>query len=156
LIISLSNVLDDEPVDESGLLTPFNRHQYIVNMVEFKDSDSKLLVLGTDEEHKITEEDESFSIISRHQIDETPVVKVDLPIPIFTHAGKYFYALLKQTTENDNYKCIQVDYNVQAESAFTTEEILEIMFISGYFNSVKSATISEYNPRIEDIITGQF
>ena len=29
------------------------------------------------------------------------------------------------------------------------------MFLCGYFNEIKSVNLSEYNPRIEDIKTGQ-
>jgi hypothetical protein len=43
----------------------------------------------------------------------------------------------------------------EKNKTFTTEEAIEIMFLWGYFNEVKSVDISEYNPRIEDIISGQ-
>lgn len=38
---------------------------------------------------------------------------------------------------------------------FETEEAIEIMFLAGYFDEVKTVNLSEYNPRIEDIKTGQ-
>ena len=122
-------------------------------MQEFIDSQSDLLVLGTEEEK--SQGDEHFKTISRAQIDsETPEKVEEFPVPITTQAGKYYYHLLKEKKEE--FKCIQIDYNIEMTEAFTTEEIIEIMFLSGYFNEVKSCTMSEYNPRLEDIINGQF
>ena len=123
-------------------------------MQEFIESESELLVLGTNEEEN-SNGDEQFKIISKAKINSKILEKLEeFPVPIITQAGKYFYSLLKEKQEE--FKCIQVDYNIQMTEAFTTEEIIEIMFLSGYFNEVKSCTISEYNPRLEDIINGMF
>ncbi|CAI2373451.1 unnamed protein product [Moneuplotes crassus] len=153
LIISLSSICDDEKIEENGLVTPFNRHTYLRNMEEFVESQSQLILLGAYEEHKAVG-DSQFKVIPREEIDlASPENPEDFPVPIVTKAGKYFYQLLKESS--DIFKCIQVDYNIQMAEAFSTEEMIEIMFLSGYFNEVKSCTISEYNPRLEDIITGQ-
>jgi hypothetical protein len=157
LLISLSHWIDAEEVSD-GLLTPFNRHTYVIEMPEFHESGSNLVILGTKEDYS------SLSIPNWEIIQKSTVISQNpewvekLQVPILTEMGKFFYNFLKEKCKT--YSCVQVDLNVQSvlgeESTFTTEEILEILFVWGYFNEVKSFNVSEYNPRIEDIITGQF
>ena len=121
-------------------------------MAEFKDSNSQVIVIGTDEDHKEAQSDH-FQVISRSELDKAELEVVnEFPVPILTQAARYFYSLLKNKRET--YQCIQVEFNVDSK-AFKTEEAIEIMFLAGYFNEVKSVNLSEYNPRIEDIMTGQ-
>eukprot|EP00344_Euplotes_crassus_P003712 CAMPEP_0197006870 /NCGR_PEP_ID=MMETSP1380-20130617/37611_1 /TAXON_ID=5936 /ORGANISM="Euplotes crassus, Strain CT5" /LENGTH=71 /DNA_ID=CAMNT_0042426699 /DNA_START=474 /DNA_END=689 /DNA_ORIENTATION=- len=68
-------------------------------MEEFVESQSQLILLGAYEEHKAVG-DSQFKVIPREEIDlASPENPEDFPVPIVTKAGKYFYQLLKESSD---------------------------------------------------------
>jgi len=112
-IISLTPKVDNEPVIE-GQLTPFNRHTYLTEMAEFIESGSELLIIGTVEEHKEMNS-ENTTIILKSQVEQADVEKVaEFNVPIMTKLGRYFYYLLKDKRET--YQCIQVEIDIMGKT----------------------------------------
>lgn len=105
--------VDNEPVIE-GQLTPFNRHTYLTEMAEFIESGSELLIIGTAEEYKEMNS-ENTTIILKSQVEQADVEKVaEFNVPIMTKLGRYFYYLLKDKRET--YQCIQVEIDIMGKT----------------------------------------
>lgn len=140
LIISLNHSYDNS-TEHSDMITPFNRLRSLQNMDEFKSSGSKLILIGPSELNVDLESDH-FSIITNEMIENDKIESENekFSVPILTQKGKYFNSLLKSNIQEYDY--IQVDLNVESVQhitgvttkgieyqPFTTEEVIEIMFL---------------------------